>query len=217
MQPVVIGPDRPRRARIRLGSSRALGAGGVPIVIVLAGIVLAGQLSPGRAPAALGAVPPTPTASPSAAIVAASRITPTPRCDVTVPDPRFSPPDPDLRTPPAYYGTAWYGTADLWTMLDLNGEVWGPWVRVDQGLPQKTFWWSVDWVPQDELQPAITVIGQRLDASGSFRFGDPGTNATADFGTAMLVGIDIPTYGCWRITARYRAGSLSYVVSIVDH
>jgi len=33
----------------------------------------------------------------------------------------------------------------------------------------------------------------------------------------MLVGIDIPTYGCWRVTARYRAATLSYVVSVVDH
>jgi hypothetical protein len=211
MQPIVNGRDRPRRPRVRLGPGLAFGAAGA-VIVVLAGIVLAGQLSPGRAPAAVGAVPPTPTASPSPATP-----TSTPRCDVTVPEPPFIPPDPDLRTPPADYGTAWYGTADLWTMLDLDGDVWGPWVRADQGLPQKTFWWSVDWVPQDELQPAITVTGQRLDGPGSFRFGDPGTNATADFGTAMLVGIDIPTYGCWRITARYRAASLSYVVSIVDH
>ena len=145
-----------------------------------------------------------------------------PACEVTRPQPVFVPPGPDipqgrfLATPPDYYESDWYGSARLWTMLHHDGEVWGPWVRLDDGLPMKTFWWSADWVPQDELEPAITVVGRRLDAPGTFRFG-PGTNAAADFGAAMLVGIDLPTYGCWEITARYRDASLSYVVSVVDH
>lgn len=151
-----------------------------------------------------------------------ARVTPTPACEVTRPQPVFVPPGPDipegrfLATPPDYYESDWYGSARLWTMLHREGEVWGPWVRLDDGLPMKTFWWSADWVPQDELEPAITVVGRRLDAPGTFRFG-PGTNAAADFGAAMLVGIDLPTYGCWQITARYRDASLSYVVSVVDH
>jgi len=135
---------------------------------------------------------------------------------VTKPEPPFVPPKPDLRTPPAYYEGAWYGTRHLWTMLHDGGEVWGPWLfAAPPGLPQKTFWWSADWVPDSEPMPAITVTGRRLDAGGSFRYG-PGTNATADFGTAMLVGIDVPDYGCWKITARYRDATLSYVVDVVE-
>ena len=193
---------------------------------------MAGAVPPsaGPTPRAVAATPraavPTPLIAPSSrpgptAVARAPTASSAP-CHVTRPEPAFIPPGPYIpegrfvATPPGYYESVWYGSARLWTMLDRDGEVWGPWVRLDAGLPQKTFWWSADWVPQDELQPAITVTGRRLDANGSF-VGGPGTNATADFGTAMLVGIDIPTYGCWRITARYRGASLSYVVSVVDH
>jgi len=63
------------------------------------------------------------------------------------------------------------------------------------------------------FEPTIIVTGRRLDGPGAFTFG-PGTNASADFGTAMLVGIDIPSYGCWELTARYRLATLSYVVAV---
>jgi hypothetical protein len=32
----------------------------------------------------------------------------------------------------------------------------------------------------------------------------------------MLVGVEIPTAGCWQITASYRDAVLSYVVSVTD-
>jgi len=221
--------------RVRPGPTVAFGAARATVAaVVIAALALIGvaplssqRSAAGVAPRSAGdsglrAVVPTPRIAPSPRSAGqAATQSPAPRrapaCAVTKPDPPFVPPTPDLGTPPASYEGAWYGTRHLWTMLHDGGEVWGPWVRLDAGLPQKTFWWSVDWVPQDEPEPSITVTGQRLDAAGSFRFGDPGTNATADFGTAMLVGIDIPTYGCWRVTARYRAATLSYVVSVVDH
>jgi hypothetical protein len=99
-------------------------------------------------------------------------------------------------------------------MLDRDGEVWGPWVAASPPqLPQKTFWWSADWRPGAEPEPAITVVGRRLDGHASFTYG-PGTNASADFGTAMLVGIDIPSYGCWELTASYRLATLTYVAVV---
>jgi hypothetical protein len=56
----------------------------------------------------------------------------------------------------------------------------------------------------------------RLDGQASASFG-PGTNATSPSlgGTAMLVGVDFPGPGCWRVTAQYRGTALSYVVWIV--
>jgi hypothetical protein len=59
----------------------------------------------------------------------------------------------------------------------------------------------------------ITVVGTRLDALGTFTVG-PGTNASADFGTAMLVGITVPEPGCWRLTGNYLDASLSIVVLV---
>ena len=214
MQPIRIGPDVDPSRRVRFRPTLARGVAAVSMLIVaVAALALTGWAGSARVPAAG-----LPSRATSNAVDASPAPAASPRsCAVTRPEPVFLPPQPFLPTPPVAYRGSWYGTAHLWTMLSPQGEIWGPWVRQDSGLPQKTFWWSADWVPQDELQPSITVSGRRLDASGSFRFGDPGTNATADFGTAMLVGIDIPDYGCWRITARYRDASLSYVVSVVDH
>jgi hypothetical protein len=97
-------------------------------------------------------------------------------------------------------------------MLHHSGEVWiGLPRRSDGHLTQKTFWWSADFDVNHELQPAITVSGQQLDGEGQFVTPAPGTNAQADFGSAMLTGIDIPTPGCWEITAAYRRATLSYV------
>jgi len=133
---------------------------------------------------------------------------------VTRPDPVFVPPKPFLRTPPANYASDWYGSEHLWTMLAYSGEVWQGWVAATPPvLPQKTFWWSADWKHAAESEPTIIVTGRRLDGPGAFTYG-PGTNASADFGTAMLVGIDIPSYGCWELTARYRLATLSYVVAV---
>jgi hypothetical protein len=98
-------------------------------------------------------------------------------------------------------------------MLDRDGEVWPFEPRGSTGIPQKTFWWSVNWSPEEEREPAITVEGTRLDGSGSFAF-EGGTNASADFGTAMLVGIDIPAEGCWKLTGTYGERYLSYVVLV---
>jgi hypothetical protein len=98
-------------------------------------------------------------------------------------------------------------------MLDLDGEVWdwGRFPTAPNEAVQKTFWWSANWQMQLEPRPTITVDGTRLDGPGTFRF-DRGTNARLDgLGDAMLVGIDVPTPGCWEISATYRGATLSYV------
>jgi hypothetical protein len=220
--------DRVTTARHALAPSRRLAAslGAVSLLIaVLAGIGIARSnavvppaahaelaVSTPAAPApaiAAGAPPATLNASPSPS--------PSP-CAITRPGPAFTPPKPYLARPPKADDSVWYGDAHLWTMLHVGGETWGPWLfATPPGLPQKTFWWSADWHPEQtgEWEPAISVTGRRLDGPETFTFG-PGTNASADFGTAMLVGIDIPSYGCWELTADYREATLSYVVSVVN-
>jgi hypothetical protein len=138
-------------------------------------------------------------------------------CAVTKPIPRFVPPKPFLPSPPAYYRSDWFGSAHLWTMINRHGDVWDASALPHNpgGLTQKTFWWVVDWTLANELSPAITVSGTRLDTPGTFSF-SPGTNAIADFGAAMLVGVDFPTPGCWQVTGRYRDAVLSYIVWIKE-
>jgi hypothetical protein len=129
-------------------------------------------------------------------------------CEVTLPKPPFVAPEPFDLEPPATYGAAWFGTEALWTMLDREGERW------PAGVGKKMFWWSTSWHAAAEQVPRLSVTGRRLDATGSFTAGR-GTNVTADFGTAMLVGVDIPVAGCWELSARYDDAILTIVVSVV--
>jgi hypothetical protein len=134
---------------------------------------------------------------------------------VTIPSGVFVPPLPWPPVPPALYRSAWFGTNALWAMLSTSGEVW-PGLPVTRGtFGQKTFWFSaLQHDPQEESRPDITVEGRRLDGDGSFTAGHPGTNAMADFGLSMLVGVDIPSAGCWELQASYRGATLAYVVWI---
>jgi hypothetical protein len=155
-------------------------------------------------------------ASEPAEVVTSPSSSPTdPPCAVTRPTaPFFVPPDRFLPAPPRSHGAEWYGTDALWTSLDRDGEIWRDLPVGPSGWVQKTVWWSADWDPGAEPEPAITVSGRRLDAPGTFAFG-PGTNASApDINTAMMVGIDIPEPGCWQITAEYRDASLTFVALV---
>ncbi len=134
-------------------------------------------------------------------------------CSVTRPEPAFTAPAPYPAAPPETYRSAWYGDARLWTMLSTGGERWDALPKGPDGYGQKTFWWSADFDPRSELLPAITIEGTRLDGTGSFTSAES-TNATADLGAAMEVAVTVPTAGCWRLTAHYRAADLSYVVQV---
>jgi hypothetical protein len=203
---------RPGRTRARGMILALLGTG---LLVLGAAVVLArmpGSQLVGGGPSA------EPSPSSSATSAPATPATPAPgafaACPITRPTPAFLPPSIDFvpPTPPAYYHSSWYGNAHLWTMLNVAGEIWTDLPADQNGYGQKVFWWSADWHYQTELQPTLTVVGMRLDAPGSFTVPPPGTNAGADFGEAMLQGIDVPSTGCWRITGTYREASLSYVV-----
>ena len=192
-------------------------------VSVLVGAVLVGCVA-AQTPGAHGSVSPQGSGSPSIplatptstasprAIDATSHVVPS-TCHLTKPTHPFVPLaeyDAPAR-PPAYYDAEWFGTGRLWTMLRHGGEVWFDLPRGADGLGQKTFWWSADFDVNHEPEPAISVTGRQLDGFGRFASPAPGTNAGADFGSAMLIGVGVPTTGCWEITATYRRATLSYV------
>ena len=138
-------------------------------------------------------------------------------CPVTVPDGLFHPPAPYLADPPAVYQAQWYGNADLWTMIGAEGEVWHDLPSSRKGLGQKTWWWSVNFPGgSEESRPRIAVTAVRLDVPGSapVRLAEQGTNGYADFGSAMLVGVDLPGTGCWQLTGTYKDHTLSYTVLV---
>jgi hypothetical protein len=136
-------------------------------------------------------------------------------CPVTLPGARaFTPASDTPDGPPPSYESVWYGTPELWTRLNHQGEIWNnlP-IANDGSLSQKTFWWREGYSMSDEPQPDIIVTLEHLNGSApSVEAGGPGTNGGhPDLGQFMIVGLEIPQSGCWSITAEYRGTTLSYV------
>jgi hypothetical protein len=132
-------------------------------------------------------------------------------CPITrPPDPPFTPPVPYSNL--GFKGEFWYGSSSLWTAVRQNG-VWEALPNNPEGYTQKVFWWRDGYVWNEEPEPALTVTGERLDAPAPPLNVSKATNAYAnDIGSAMLVGVDLPTLGCWKITGKYRNAELSFVV-----
>ena len=132
-------------------------------------------------------------------------------CPITVPqNPLFVPPAPYDSM--GYDGEFWYGSDSLWTAVRENG-IWEALPHNPEGYTQKVFWWRDGYVWTEEPEPALTVTGERLDAPAPPLHASEATNASAsDIGSAMLVGVDMPTLGCWKITGRYGDAELSFVV-----
>jgi len=130
-------------------------------------------------------------------------------CPVTTPSQQFQSLPIDIE----YEGRFWYGTPVLWTNLPSDG-IWHGLPQDDGGYVQKAVFWREGFVALDELNPVLTVSSRRLDASApTFSFSDA-TNGWDETGDFMLVGIIIPTDGCWEITAEYQDAQLSYVVLV---
>ena len=136
---------------------------------------------------------------------------PPPSCPVTTPqDPPFIPPSPYDAL--GFEGNFWYGSNSLWTAVRQDG-VWYGLPHNPSGYTQKVFWWREGYVWTEEPEPNLIVTGERLDAPAPALIASMGTNAYAsDIGSAMLVGVDFPTLGCWKITGKYGDAELSFVV-----
>jgi hypothetical protein len=182
------------------------------IAIVLVALPLAAcGVAAGAAPLSAPTVLPPVVAPPATPAAESISSAPPEDCPVTqAPEPAFTPPAPYPPTPPGDY--AWYGTNRLWTALPQDG-VWSALPKSDDGYGQKVLWWREGYSWRDEPEPALTVSGRRLDAAGDTLYVSRATNAYAeDIQSAMLVGVDIPSLGCWQISGRYAGTELSFVV-----
>ena len=65
-----------------------------------------------------------------------------------------------------------------------------------------------------EPRPKLIVTGKRLDAPAPPLEVSSATNAVAAVRSAMLVGVDFPTVGCWQITGRYEDDELTFVICV---
>ncbi len=150
-------------------------------------------------------------------VVAASEViaaVPPASCLVAQPsNPPFIPPSPYLPTPPPLYaGEFWSGTEMLWTMLRVDGT-WQKLPYHDGAYTQKVFWWRQGYDDRTEPAPNLIVTGRRLDAPAPPMAASGATNGSrGDIGSFMVVGVDIPTPGCWEITGRRAGTELRFVV-----
>lgn len=132
-------------------------------------------------------------------------------CPVTTPSEQTT----KLPTNIDYENRFWYGTPSLWTNLPSDGIWWGL-RKDDAGYVQKTVFWREGFDAISEPQPDLVVSGRRLDANApTFTFSDA-THGWDETGNFMLMGISIPTLGCWEITAEYQKAQLTYVVKVVE-
>ena len=138
---------------------------------------------------------------------------PATNCPVTVlPVPAFVPPAPyDALN--SFVDHFWFGSSALWTIIPSNG-VWNALSHNPQGYTQKILWWRDGYVWDQEPEPNLIVTGERVDESAPSLNVSRATNAYAsDIGSAMMVGVDFPTLGCWKITGKYNnAAELSFVI-----
>jgi len=171
-------------------------------ISIFLSILLLTACTPGFQQATVEAITPTPTVSETEQ-----------SCPVTLsPAELFIPPDPYPATPPGDH--FWYGDESLWTALPPDG-IWDYLPHNPTGYTQKLLWWRVGYSWTEEPQPDLQVSGYRLDDPSISFSPSPATNAFApDIQSAMLIGVDFPTTGCWKITGRYADAELSYVVQI---
>lgn len=134
-------------------------------------------------------------------------------CPVTrASEPAFHPPAAVTQ------GAHYIGTANLWTVLPSDGTWSGlpHYTPDDPSFRQKLLWWSELRDPQEQdHHPRLIITGTRLDGPAPPLASDGFINRgfSSDGGdTFMVVGISIPTLGCWKITGRYLGEELSYVV-----
>src|SRR5260370_24776224 len=130
------------------------------------------------------------------------------------PNPPFVPP---IQYPAgaAASGTFWYGTDELWTAQSVDGK----WKMEGAVYTTKLVFWGrrFDW--RKENEPKLIVTGKRLDgdapsiavshANAVFVPGKPGMMPPG-----MMTLLDVPTAGCWELTAHYRGHTLTFVVSV---
>lgn len=135
-------------------------------------------------------------------------------CPVTKPPVNsFVPPWPYSASPGKE--SFWFGTDRLWTVLPGDAD-WSALPHQNGTYRQKLFWFRAVYDSHAEPYPKLRVTGTRLDGLAPPLAADEHANAgwQRQDQPFIVIGINIPTVGCWKITGRYGDGDdqLSYVV-----
>ena len=146
-------------------------------------------------------------------------MTPDATCPITKPPARpFIQPAPYPQK--ANPGEFWYGTPKLWTQLRADGTWKGlpHYTPDDPTFRQKLFWWRQGYDVQAEPYPKLKITGKRLDSSAPpVLLADHASNGWQQPEQPfMVVGINLPTLGCWEITGQYQDAQVTYIVWVTE-
>ncbi len=130
-------------------------------------------------------------------------------CPVTQPPKKaFIPPDPWPAVPPDE-NRFWFGDDGLWTALPKDGS----WRQL--ALGEKFWWWSDEFDVTKDETPDLVVTARRLDGEGEiYQVSDATNGYHPSFNWAMLIGVELPSPGCWEFTGQYNDHELTFVLSV---
>lgn len=104
-----------------------------------------------------------------------------------------------------------YGSSRLWVTLPPAGILHVARNRPDDGL----YGTKLAWVPDRDRNLVLTVSGRRLDGPGRMVVRGVNWGYSSDGRGSWASAVAFPSGGCWRITGRAGATTLSYVVDVV--
>ena len=123
------------------------------------------------------------------------------------PEPPFIPPSPWPEQPPGLPYEFWFGDDNLWTALPISGS----WRQL--ALGEKFWWWSEEFDVHEDATPDLVVTARRLDGDAPALHVSEATNGYHEsFNWAMLIGVILPSPGCWEFTGQYKGHQLSFVL-----
>ena len=139
-------------------------------------------------------------------------------CPVTKPPaPAFVPPSPYPRqiSPEGF----WLGSNKLWTALPTDGTWKGLPHWADGTYRQKLLWYSEGYDWHRDPEPKLKLTGRRLDsAAPPLKTGEHGNGGWSEdpYYSFIVDSINVPTVGCWKITAQFIDAEVSYVIWVAE-
>jgi hypothetical protein len=93
-------------------------------------------------------------------------------------------------------------------------HVWLPADGIWPGSPHTLRWYYKGASRSTSNPTPLELTAERMDNNGGppARISRPDTVMRDDYAAAMLTKIEFPNSGCWRVSGRYRADSVSFVV-----